>query len=282
MVNQPVQFVEKVVDVGGVGVVTLEGGSGRPLLMLHDELGFPGWMKWNEALAAQHRFVIPLQPGFGRTPRVEWFASVRDVATFYTRMLREAGLGPVDVIGFSLGGWIAAEMAAADPSLFARMVLVAPLGIRPAEGHILDFLAVTMRRHVSATVSKQGSEELATMYGGGHSAEQYELFEAARAESSRLAWEPYMHDASLPYRLDAAQGLESLVIWGDQDQVVPRGCAEAYQRALPHARLEIVPGVGHRPEIEDRDRFIELVSRFLDAAPSAGAQPGGKTFVRVN
>lgn len=278
MVNQPVQFDEKVVDVGGVGVVTLEGGAGRPLLMLHDELGFPGWLKWNEALAPQHRFVIPLQPGFGRTERIEWFGSVRDVATFYTRMLRESGPGPVDVVGFSMGGWIAAEMAAADPSLFKRMVLVAPLGIRPAEGEILDFLAMTMRRHVNATVSKQGSEELATMYGGGHSAEQYELFEAARAESSRLAWEPFMHDASLPCRLDAVQGLETLVVWGEQDQVTPRGCADAYRQAIPGARLEVLAGVGHRPEVEDRARFIELVSGFLEAPASAGQ----KSFVRVN
>jgi pimeloyl-ACP methyl ester carboxylesterase len=268
VVNQPVEFLEKVVDVGGVGVVTLEGGSGRPLLMLHDELGFPGWMWWNQALAGGHRFVAPLQPGFGRTPRVDWFKSMRDVAAFYARMLRESGLGPVDVVGFSAGGWIAAEMAASDPGLFNRMVLVAPPGIRPAEGEILDFLALTMRRHVMATVSNPQAEELRTMYGGGISAEQYELFEAARAETSRLAWEPFMFDPTLPHRLAGVDGLDTLIIWGEQDQVVPRGCAEAYEQAIPGARLEAVPGVGHRPEIEDRDRFVKLMSEFLET-PSA-------------
>jgi pimeloyl-ACP methyl ester carboxylesterase len=268
VVNQPVQLIEKVVDVGGVDVVTLEGGSGRPLLMLHDELGFPGWMRWMEALAADHRFIVPLQPGFGRTPRVDWFKSVRDVAAFYARMLRESGLGPVDVVGFSAGGWIAAEMAASDPDLFGRMVLVAPPGIRPAEGEILDFLAMTMRRHVMATVSNQNVEEVATIYGGGISPEQYELFEAARAETSRLAWEPFMHDPTLAYRLAGVGGLDSLIIWGEDDQVVPHGCAEAYAQAIPGARLAVVPGAGHRPEIEDRDRFVTLVSEFLEA-PSA-------------
>jgi len=277
-----VELVERLVGVGGIGVVTLEGGSGRPLLMLHDELGFPGWMRWNGALADRHRFVVPLQPGFGRSERVDWFTSVRDVAAFYARMLREQGLGRVDVVGFSMGGWIAAEMAAADPALFERMVLVAPLGVRPAEGEILDFLGITMRRHVMATVSNQSAEEVALMYGGGISPEQFELFEAARAESSRLAWEPFMHDRSLPHRLAGVQGVDSLVVWGERDQVVPRGCAEAYAQALPGARLEVISGAGHRPEIENRDRFIALVSEFLEAPSGADKLSGGKSSVRAN
>jgi pimeloyl-ACP methyl ester carboxylesterase len=280
VVNQA-DLMEKRVDVGGVGVVTLEGGSGRPLLMLHDELGFPGWMGWNAALAGGHRFIMPLQPGFGRTPRVDWFRSVRDVAAFYARMVRESVEGPCDVIGFSMGGWVAAEMAAADPGLFERVVLVAPLGVRPAEGEILDFLAMTMRRHVVATVSNQGAEEAKALYGGGVSPEQYELFEAARAEASRLAWEPYMHDRTLPHRLGGMQGPETLVVWGDRDQVVPRGCAEAYAKAIPGARLEVIAGAGHRPEIEERARFVDLVSAFLDGSPAGGAL-AQHSSVRVN
>lgn len=273
--NQPVELSEKLVDVGGVGVVTYEGGSGRPLLMLHDELGYPGWMGWNEALAADRRFVVPLQPGFGRTPRVEWFKSVRDVAAFYARMVREWGVGPIDVIGFSMGGWIAAEMAAADPGMFERVVLVAPLGVRPAEGEILDFLAMTMRRHVMATVSNQGAAEAQALYGGGVSSEQYELFEAARAEASRLAWEPYMHDRTLPHRLGGLRGPETLIVWGEEDQVVPRGCVEAYAAAIPGARLETIAGAGHRPEIEAPDRFVELVGGLLKA-------PAPKAFAHAN
>lgn len=277
--------VESVVDVGGIGVVTLRGGSGRRVLVLHDELGFSGWLGWCEDLAASGReLVVPLQPGFGRTPRVEWFSSVRDVASLYARMLRESDLftdpadpaGGVDVIGFSMGGWIAAEMAAMDPGLFGRLVLVAPLGIKPAEGEILDFLALTMRRHVMATVSTNESDEgeIAQMYGGGISPEQFMLFEAARAESSRLAWEPFMFDRTLAHRLPAlgtgtgvdagGGGVETLVVWGDEDKVVPRGVVDAYAEAIPGARLEVLAGAGHRPEVEDRATFVKVVTEFLD------------------
>ena len=124
--------------VGADQLRMLSGGSGRPLLVLHEELGYPGWLGWNRALSAKRTLLIPLHPGFGRSPRAEWIVNVRDLACFYGRFLREQKLAPIDAIGFSFGGWIAAEMAANDPSLFSRMVLVAPAGIRPPEGEIMD------------------------------------------------------------------------------------------------------------------------------------------------
>lgn len=276
--------VESVVDVGGVGVVTLRGGSGRQLLVLHDELGFSGWLGWcGDLVAGGRELVVPLQPGFGRTPPVDWFGSVRDVASLYVRMLREsdafAGSGPIDVVGFSMGGWIAAEMAVMDPGLFGRMVLVGPLGIKPTEGEILDFLALTMRRHVMATVSNGEADEVSVMYGGGISPEQFKLFEAARAEVSRLAWEPFMFDPTLVHRLPAlaggGAGVETMVVWGEDDKVVPRGVVDGYVGAIPGARVEVVAGVGHRPEVEDRGTFVKVLTEFLDTPASSSSSVVG-------
>jgi len=100
-----VSWTEETVKVGGTDLVVVKGGSGRPLLMLHDELGYPGWMTWNEALAENRKFLIPLQPGFGKTPRLEWIRSYRDLGGFYARVLREMKLSPIDVIAFSAGGY---------------------------------------------------------------------------------------------------------------------------------------------------------------------------------
>jgi pimeloyl-ACP methyl ester carboxylesterase len=253
---------EFVVETGGHAVTVVTGGAGRPLLMLHDELGFPGWMQWNRDLAQARRIVAPLQPGFGRTPRVEWFGDYRDVASFYNRLVREMGEGPVDVIGFSAGGWVAAEMAVAAPELVDRLVLVAPLGVRPTEGEIYDFLAATMRTHVAATVENADAEEFGTMYGGDITPEQFELFEQARAETSRLGWEPFMFSPSLPFRLAGAT-VPTLVLWGDADRIVPRSAMDRYVANLPDAQLEVMAGVGHRPEIEDPTHFVKVVGDFL-------------------
>jgi pimeloyl-ACP methyl ester carboxylesterase len=220
-------------------------------------------MTWNEELAAERELVIPLQPGYGDTPKVNWIRNYRDLAGFYARMVREQGLAPVDVIGFSAGGYIAAEMAAACPSLFRHLVLVAPLGVRPTEGEIFDFLAVTVRTHVAATVSRQDAPEFAQIYGGGMTPEQFERFEDARAETARLGWEPFMFDPSLPHLLEGAAGLPTLLVWGEDDLIAPRGCVDTYAAAIPDNRVEVIPGVGHRPEIEDPERFLSVVRQFL-------------------
>jgi pimeloyl-ACP methyl ester carboxylesterase len=251
------------IAVGGIPVSTVRRGSGPPLLVLHDELGYPGWMTWNERLSAQRELVIPLQPGFGVTPKVDWIRSYRDLAGFYARMVREQGWSPIDVIGFSAGGYVAAEMAAACPEMIRRLVLVAPMGLRPTEGQIFDFLAVTVRTHVAATVSRQDAPEFGQIYGGDMTPEQFELFEDARAETTRLGWEPFMFNPSLPHLLEGVGQLPTLLVWGDDDLIVPRGCIDAYEASIPNTTTEVLAGAGHRPEIEDPDGFGAAVDRFL-------------------
>jgi hypothetical protein len=97
------EWTEGTVHVGDTDLTIIKGGTGRPLLVLHDELGFAGWLRWHSMLARAHALLIPIHPGFGRAPRVEWVSNVRDLAGFYSRVLRDMVLGPIDVIGFSLG-----------------------------------------------------------------------------------------------------------------------------------------------------------------------------------
>ena len=255
--------IESKIDVGGVPVAVVRGGSGRPLLIFHDELGYPGWMTWNETLAQTRELIIPQQPAYGRTPKIDWIRDYRDLALYYGRMIREQAWGPVDVIGFSAGGFIAAELAAAAPQSINRLVLVAPLGLRPTEGEIFDFLAVTIRTHVAGTVTNIEAPEFAKIYGGDMTPAQFELFEDARAETARLGWEPFMFSDSLAHHLGGVGDLAVQLIWGDGDIIAPRGLIEAYQHALPNSSLTVLPGSGHRPEIEDPQGFLAAVTTFL-------------------
>src|SRR5712692_5172737 len=99
---------EETAHVAGADLVMIRGGSGKPLLMLHDELGFPGWVSWNETLAHERTLVIPLQPGFGKTPKQDWIRNFRDLGGFYSQAIRDLKLDPIDVIAFSAGGFTAA------------------------------------------------------------------------------------------------------------------------------------------------------------------------------
>jgi pimeloyl-ACP methyl ester carboxylesterase len=261
--NSNHEWREETVKVDGTDLIVAKGGTGKPLLVLHEELGHPGWLKWHSALAKSRTVLIPLHPGFGRTERAEWMLSIRDLAGFYARYLKEQGLAPIDVIGFSLGGWIAAEMAASNPHQFRKMILVAPVGIRPPRGDILDVFQMMAPQQLLATVlDPANTPEFKELYGGA-TPEQFEAFEEARAQNARLAWTPYMHNQTLAHHLSVASVLPTLLVWGNQDAVVPTSAGEAYRAAIPGARLVTFDKCGHRPEIEKSADFIREVEAFL-------------------
>lgn len=257
-------FTEGTVKVDGTNLVVLKGGSGKPVLVLHEELGFPGWLKWNAELAKKRTLLVPLHPGFGRTDRAEWISSVRDLAGFYAQYLREQKLTGIDLIGFSFGGWIAAEMAANDPKLFRKMVLVAPTGIRPPTGELRDMFVTPAHVYFEASVKNpEAAAEFGALFGGKKTPEQFEAFEDARAEVARLAWQPYMHNPSLPHLLEGVSGLPTLLIWGREDGVVPLAAGEVYKRVIKDSRLVVFDGCGHRPEVEKTSEFVGQVNEFL-------------------
>jgi len=159
-------WTEEKLRVGDAELTVIKGGSGKPLLVLHGELGYPGWLQWETALAAKRTLWIPMHPGFGKSPILDWIMDVRDLAAFYSRLMREHKLTPTDVIGFSLGGWIAAEMAVANPAQFSKMILVGATGLRPPAGEIMDMFTVTARAYLNRNVLDQQGPEFQKMFGG--------------------------------------------------------------------------------------------------------------------
>ena len=255
---------DETVQVAGTELVVTSGGSGPALLVLHEELGHPGITSWHEELARTHTVMVPHHPGFGKSPRVEWVNNVRDLAGFYAQVIQDRSLAPANVIGFSLGGWVAAEMAAANAAQFRRLVLVGATGMRPPEGDIKDMFIVTARAYLDASVADmENTPEFAKLYGGEQTPEQYEAWEDARAETARIAWEPYMFYPSLGPLLAGAKDLPTLIIWGRNDDGVPLSAGQAYNKAIPGSELVVFDNCGHRPEIEQADAFVERVRRFL-------------------
>jgi pimeloyl-ACP methyl ester carboxylesterase len=261
--NTP-EWKEQTLRVGSSGLTVVQGGTGQPVLVLHEELGDPGWLRWHTELSRNRTLMIPQHPGFGKSPQVKWIRNIRDLACFYARFIREQGLTPIDVIGFSLGGWIAAEMAVNDAKQFRRLVLVGATGIKPPEGEIADLFTVTARVYLNSSVNDiKGTAEFAQLYGGEKTPEQYEAWEEARAEAARIAWQPYMFNPSLPQLLEGVSGLPTLLVWGKQDRVVPMSAGEAYHKSIAGSELLVLDRCGHRPEIEKQAEFSERIQRFL-------------------
>ncbi len=257
-------WTEEIVEVAESRLQIVRGGNGDPLLVLHDEMGHHGALRWHEVLAESNTLHIPSHPGFGASPRMDWVMNMRDLAGWYLRALDELGLQGVNVIGFSLGGWLAAEMATMCPQQFNKMVLVGAAGIKPDIGEIFDIFLVTAEEYLDTVCLDNASvPEFDTVRPAEPSPEQLEAWLVAREEACRLSWKPYMHYPGLPHLLGRLQDLPTLLVWGAQDGMVPVNAGEKYHQAIKGSRLEVIDNCGHRPEIEKSDEFLALVQGFL-------------------
>ncbi len=257
-------WAEDIIEVGESKLKLVKGGSGKPLLVLHGEMGYSGWMKHHEALAQHYTLHIPMLPGFGGSPRLDWVMNIRDLASWYLGVLDELGGEELSVVGFSLGGWLAAEMAAMCPHNFKSLVLVDAMGIKPPEGEIFDMFLVVANEFLTAGfLDPDKVPEFQQVCPTNVSPEQVEAWEMAREEAARLGWRPYMHDPALPNLLHRLKGLPTLVVWGKQDGIVPFSAAEVYHDSIEGSRLVSLEGCGHQPEIEKPDEFVQLVHSFL-------------------
>ena len=115
MTTSTVPFTEQKVAVAGTELHLLTGGTGTPVVVLHGVEGFEGWLPFHDALAEHATVYVPAHPGYGQTPCPEWIATIPHQAVFYHWFLQQAALGPVDLVGLGIGGWIAAQMAIMCP-----------------------------------------------------------------------------------------------------------------------------------------------------------------------
>ena len=265
-----VQPREEMVSVGGIKAHTLIAGSGPPLLALHGA-GHPnGWRRWHAALAERYTVYVPSHPGFGLSDSADWMASVEDLARYYLWYVDVLGLERPTVVGGSMGGWLAAELAVMNPHAIDRLILVAAAGLKPEQGEILDIFYYPMDQmrdfsyHDPAQVP-----EWDELFGQPPTPEQADLILRARESSARLIWKPYAHNPRLPHFLPRVEN-PTLIVWGKQDAIVPAVCGEQYARLLPNASLTVIDNCGHSPHIEKPDEFLGHVWDFLGrSSPTA-------------
>jgi pimeloyl-ACP methyl ester carboxylesterase len=257
-------FTETFVEAAGLRIQLRRGGEGPPLLVLHSELGVPGWLFAYAQLARHFTLYVPSLPGFGQSSRPDWIASVRDLAAWVSWFVRDLKLGaPLPVIGSSLGGWVAAEIAIVNPQLFSKLVLVGPAGLQPDDGQIWDyFLHSTKEAFAQAFADPAGAAEYRRFYGDAWTPEDDRQAEWNREMAARLVWKPYMRSHTLQALLGGI-ATPTLVLWGRQDAIIPVSVCERYVRAIPRATACVLDRCGHLPEMERPDEFVQTVREFL-------------------
>ena len=245
----------------GLTVRIDERGSGRPILVLHGGGGPQTVAGISSALASRACVLTPTHPGFAGEPSPEWFDSIDDLALTYLDLLERLDLRNVMVVGSSIGGWIASEMAVRDTMRLSSIVLVDGVGIQvegqtvadvfsltPGELSALSFHNPAAFRVDPATLSP---EQLAATAANFQTLKVYDQGQS-------------MRDPKLRRRL-ARVRIPALVVWGESDGVVDPDYGRAYAQSLPNARFALIPEAGHLPQIEQLERLLKLVWGFADS-----------------
>lgn len=250
--------------VDGAEIRMLRGGPGRsgarPLVFLHGAGGHTGWMGFLEELSQYYDVIAPEHPGFGQSDDPDWLDEVGDLAYFYLDFLKVLELRRVHLIGTSLGGWIAAELAVRDTSRLATLTLVGAVGITAANGETIpDIFRMPVDENLRRFYADQ---DRAARRLDDMAKADLNVAVKNRATVTRLAYRPRFHNPSLSkwlHRID----VPTLLIYGEQDRLVPPQFGEAYRALIPGSRLVVLPNAGHAPFDEQKDAFLTAFRSFV-------------------
>jgi len=254
----------EMISTAGLAIELFEFGAGEPILFLHSGQGFIPDQAYVGLLSQRRRLIAPSHPGFGKSELPDWMDSVDDIAHVYLELMDRLGLKRVDLVGCSIGGWIAAEIATKVPERLKKLVLVAPVGVKTGSPDKLDIPDVFALPQDRVTRLLFHDPEKFRTDIAALSDEQLAVMVRNRETLAMLSWEPYMHNPKLKYRLHRLN-LPALFLRGASDGLV---CAEylgAYAKLLPNARIETIPAAGHAVQVEQPEAFAAKILSFLEA-----------------
>jgi len=245
--------------IGTVPVTVTERGDGRPFLVLHGGAGPQSVDGFADLLATQEpaRVIVPTHPGFAGTPRPEGLDSMRSLARMYAGLLDELGLTGVTVVGNSIGGWIAAEIALLGSPRVSGVVLVDAAGLVVPDYPAPDFFSLTMDQVAELSYYRPDAFRLDV----DHMPDAVKAMMAGNRAALAIYGGPAMADPGLLDRLPDIT-VPVLVIWGEADRMIPVEHGQAYAKAIPGARFHLIAEAGHLPQLEAPDRLLAAVRDF--------------------
>lgn len=256
---------ERTVDtIDGCNLSVLQGGDGPPLLFLHGAAGAGHWLPFMDELAKRYTVIVPEHPGFGSSGTPNWLRDIGDLAYFYLDYLASRSLKDVHLVGNSLGGWIACEMAVRSCERLRSLTLVSPAGIQvpglPPRGDTFLWSPEQAARNLYHDQSFAEAALAAPV-------DDAEIDRRARnaLTTALLAWEPRFFNPQLAKWLHRIE-IPTLVLWGEEDRVFPAAYGTEFANRIPGARLVTFDGCGHLPHVERAKRFVSTVVEFAEEA----------------
>ncbi|HZQ84929.1 MAG TPA: alpha/beta hydrolase [Acidimicrobiales bacterium] len=244
------------------------GGSGAPVVYLHSATGEGEGLQLLDQLAESFDLIAPMFPGYGESEGIEQIDDMEDAVFHLLDLFDQLGLTSPAVVGMSLGGWMAAELATRYPERVSKLVLVNPAGLYIKGAEIKDIFGRTpdeMAEDMFADQSQPMAQMMKAMGGVAMDEIPFEMikpFYQTMSATARLAWDPYLHDPKLCKRLHRVTA-PTLVVHGTQDTLIPRAHAETYAAEIPGARLVDVDNAAHLLAIEKPAELAELIRQHL-------------------
>ena len=244
--------------VRDVTVRMRRAGSGDPLLFLHGANGLPIWLPVFEQLSKHFEVIVPEHPGFGASDNPSWMRNIGDLAMFYLDFIDGLGHRPVHLVGQSLGGWAAAELAVRNCTRLKSLTLLAPAGLRikgmPAGDNFIWDPEEAIRNlyHDQSIPDRMLAMPL--------SEEDADLALTNRFAATKFGWEPRWYSPSLERWLHRIN-VPTLIMWGRNDKLFPVEYAKRWGERIPGSRVEIVPECGHVPAVEKPDLTAKEIIR---------------------
>ncbi len=249
--------------INGCTIEMLTGGSGPTLLFLHGAGGIKGWSPYLAGLAERFAVLAPSHPGFDNSDTPDWLDGMTDLVYFYLDFLEERGLTDIHLVGNSLGGWLAVELAVRGTGRIKTLTLVAPAGLRVIGVPMGDVFLWSAEDRVRNTFfdQKLADERLAVP----PTEEEADTALKNHFTTAKLAWSPRFHNPDLEKWLHRIK-VPTMILWGDSDKVFPPAHGDAYHAAIEGSVLRIVPDCGHLPHQEKLPDFLAAVEAITNGA----------------
>lgn len=251
-------------------IEVLEAGDGPPLLFLHGAGGIPEWDGVLPLLARHFHVHAPLLPGFGDSVGLEALEDHFDLFFHCFDVMEALGLDQPYVVGESMGGWIAAEMAALRPREVGRLALAAPLGLWRDAAPIVDLFGYTTSELVPflfndptcpAAQRMLGVAQLLSDKDDRTEAQVELLLRLGRGFKTAAKFLFPIPDRGLERRLHRITA-PTLVVWGAEDRFAQPSYARIFAETIPDAHLTLVPNAGHVLAADQPEAYARAVVGF--------------------
>jgi pimeloyl-ACP methyl ester carboxylesterase len=253
-------FSESAVEINGSTLHLRRGGRGAPLLFLHGTDGLAEWPAILDTLAASFEVIVPDHPGFGASTLAPWADDISDLAYVYLGLIEKLDLAAVHVVGHSLGGWIALEMAVRSTQRLRSLTLIASAGIHVKGVPKADIFMLDPEEQARLAYADPALGEAAATRAAADKYQDQAILN--RLASARFGWQPRFFNPRLERWLCRVD-VPTHIVWGEHDRIIPQAYAQALHRRIAGSTLTVVPGAGHLPHVERTAEVASAMQSFL-------------------